>query len=250
MRLLSFDTSTSDLHICLSKAGQIEALCTLDSNLKDRQYAASLLLPAIQNLFDQANWQKSDLNAIVVGVGPGSFTGVRTAVVTGRTIAQALNLPLIGVPILECYAYKHGSSAAVVLRAGPDQFFVGAYEVAPLTQPSLYPSSRGLNVSCTLAPACLNREAIFEMLKIAGDCLLDAGSLALFEQTQARLKPLPHLNNIAVVQSELALNRVSLSMTHSGSGRSNQEYLLKTFPYDQVQPLYLRSASVTLKKTN
>ena len=165
-------------------------------------------------------------------------------------LAQALNLPLIGVSILECYALKHGSSTAVVLKAGPEQFFAAAYEVVPMTPPPSYASGCGLKVSCTVAPACLSREAIFEMLKNAGHCLLDAGSLALIEETPARLKPLPHLNNIAAVQSELALNKVSLSMAHLSSARSNQEYLLRTYPYEQVLPLYLRSASVTLKKTN
>lgn len=245
MRLLSFDTSTSDLHVCLSGAGEVVAASVLKSKLEDRQYAASLLIPTIQEVLDQANWQKSDLEAIVVGVGPGSFTGVRTAVVTARTIAQALNLPLVGVPILECYAYRYGSATAVVLGAGQQQFFAASYRINP---PGTKPECP--RVVSTSEPACLNLEAAMEMLRIEGIGLVEASCLTFFQGSQAELKPLPHLNNIAAVQSELAVNKVSLSMAQFDALRSSQATIAKAFSYEYVQPLYLRKASITLKKTN
>ena len=121
MHLLSFDTSTSDLHLCLTDCGQVVAQRIIKSNLENRQvrqYAASYLIPSIQELLTTAGWCKSTLTALVVGIGPGSFTGVRTAVVTARTIAQALQLPLVGISIFESYVFCHGSSTGVILGAG------------------------------------------------------------------------------------------------------------------------------------
>ncbi|PWT97734.1 MAG: tRNA (adenosine(37)-N6)-threonylcarbamoyltransferase complex dimerization subunit type 1 TsaB [Candidatus Melainabacteria bacterium] len=242
MRFLSFDTSTSDLHVCLASKGSIVAASVVQSKPEDRQYAAALLIPTIEDVLNQANWRKSDLEALVVGVGPGSFTGVRTAVVTARTIAQALNLPLLGVPILECYAYQHGASTAVVLGAGRQEFFAASYRVTP---PKSRPG-RPLLVP-TGEPACLSREAVLAILNDARSGLVETSCLAAFKESQADLKALPHLNNIAYVQSELALNKVSLSMAQSGASAS-QELLAKTFSYERIQPLYLRNASITLKK--
>jgi tRNA threonylcarbamoyl adenosine modification protein YeaZ len=245
VRLLSFDTSTSDLHVSLSGAGAIVAASVVKSKLEDRQYAAALLIPTIQEVLAQANWQKSDLEAIVVGVGPGSFTGVRTAVVTARTIAQALNLPLIGVPILECYAYQYGSPTGVVLGAGQQHFFAASYQV----------NRSGTKPQCPLVvstrePACLSQQAAIEMLNVEGVGLVETSCLPFFKESKADLKPLPHLNNIAVVQSELAVNKVSLSMAQLDALRSNQATITNAFSYEHVQPLYLRNASITLKKTN
>jgi tRNA threonylcarbamoyl adenosine modification protein YeaZ len=188
----------------------------------------------------------------VVGVGPGSFTGVRAAVVTARTIAQALTLPLIGVSILECYAYTHGVSTAVVLEAGRDLFFSAAYDIVPLavnTDDKAQSHTEAVDLVCTRGPACVNGEAIFEMLKDSQRCLVDASCLPLLAAAGAQLDPLPHLNNIAVVQSELVFNRLSLSMAGSSrqSNKAFEESLLGAFPYESIQPLYLRSASVTLK---
>ena len=245
MRLLSFDTSTSDLHVCLANKGAIVASCVVVSKLEDRQYAAALLIPTIQDVLQEVNWQKSDIEGIVVGVGPGSFTGVRTAVVTARTMAQALNLPLIGVPILECYAFQYGSSTTVVLGAGRQDFFAAVYRVNRAQGEAATPA-----VVETGAPACLSREAVVDLLNLAGAGLVETSCLAYFKESRADLKALPHLNNIAAVQSELALNKVSLSMAQSSAPGSSQAFLAKAFSYERIQPLYLRKASITLKKTN
>jgi tRNA threonylcarbamoyl adenosine modification protein YeaZ len=232
------------LHVCLASAGSIVAASVVKSKLEDRQYAAALLIPAIEGVFKEASWQKSDLEGIVVGVGPGSFTGVRTAVVTARTMAQALNLPLMGVPILQCYAFEHGSSTTVVLGAGRQDFFAAAYQVNRAKGEAATPF-----VVETGAPACLSREAVMEILDLAGSGLVEISCLPYFKESNADLKALPHLNNIAAVQSVLAANKVSLSMAQSGAPGSSQAFLAKAFSYEHIQPLYLRKASITLKKT-
>lgn len=80
-----------------------------------RQIAAhrqsnTTLLPAIDELLTQAGIERSQLVCIAVGRGPGSFTGVRIAVATAKGIAQALNLPLIGLSTLDAIAWEAQAS--------------------------------------------------------------------------------------------------------------------------------------------
>jgi tRNA threonylcarbamoyl adenosine modification protein YeaZ len=95
-----------------------------------RQQMATSLLPVIDAALIEARWQRSDLECIVVGTGPGGFTAIRTGVVTARTLAQALNLPLVPVSLLQMYASVCQLPCAIVLAAGKDHFFVAAYEAA------------------------------------------------------------------------------------------------------------------------
>lgn len=89
------------------------------------QHLATMLLPQ--------TWQ--DLAFIAVAKGPGGFTGTRVGVVTARTIAQQLNIPLFGISNLAAVAAAHQSHGdrllAVEMDAGREQLFVGIYQVSP-----------------------------------------------------------------------------------------------------------------------
>ena len=107
MRILSFNTSTANLHACLLQGDSIAAKKTIVCSPEDRQFAASLIIPTIKDILSEANWHKSDLEAIIVGIGPGSFTGIRIAVVTARTLCQALNLPCLASASLNATLLKN-----------------------------------------------------------------------------------------------------------------------------------------------
>lgn len=88
------------------------------------QHLAAMLLPQ--------TWQ--DLAFIAVAKGPGGFTGTRVGVVTARTIAQQLNIPLFGISNLAAVAAAHNSQEdrllAVEMDARREQLFVGIYQVS------------------------------------------------------------------------------------------------------------------------
>jgi tRNA threonylcarbamoyl adenosine modification protein YeaZ len=79
-------------------------------------------------------WQ--DLAFIAVAKGPGGFTGTRVGVVTARTIAQQLNIPLFGISNLAAVAaaqnYQGDKLLAVQMDARREQLFVGIYQVTDL----------------------------------------------------------------------------------------------------------------------
>jgi tRNA threonylcarbamoyl adenosine modification protein YeaZ len=90
------------------------------------QHLAATLLPQ--------TWQ--DLGFIAVAKGPGGFTGTRVGVVTARTIAQQLNIPLFGISNLAAVAsaqnYQGDKLLAVQMDARREQLFVGIYQVTNL----------------------------------------------------------------------------------------------------------------------
>src|SRR5690625_7544824 len=62
-----------------------------------RQGHAERLMPAIVQLMTDVRWTPEDIEKIVVAKGPGSYTGVRIGLTTAKSLAWALNIPIIGV---------------------------------------------------------------------------------------------------------------------------------------------------------
>lgn len=101
MRCLAFDTATPRLTVAVGTAD--EELAALDV-WAPRDHMARLF-PQIQHVLHLAGGlEMEDLDAIVVGVGPGSFTGVRIGVAAAKGVARAAKLPLYGVPSLDAVA--------------------------------------------------------------------------------------------------------------------------------------------------
>ena len=92
--LLAFDTSGDDVLVAIARScGEMIFACTIPA----RRLANTVLLTAIDRALQVADITKRDIEAIVIGCGPGSFTGVRIGVATAKGLAQGLGIPLFGV---------------------------------------------------------------------------------------------------------------------------------------------------------
>jgi tRNA threonylcarbamoyladenosine biosynthesis protein TsaB len=98
--LLAFDTATPAVTVALHDGERVVASVTR----VDAMRHGELLAPAITSLLDEAWVPRQDLTAIAVGVGPGPFTGLRVGLVTARTLALALAIPVYGVCTLDVLA--------------------------------------------------------------------------------------------------------------------------------------------------
>ena len=95
MLILAFDTATSTATSALVSDGTV---------LGERTTTALRVLEDIDALLRHAGLQPRDVDALAVGVGPGSFTGVRMGLAAARGLALALDLPMAGVSTLGALA--------------------------------------------------------------------------------------------------------------------------------------------------
>ena len=98
MKLLAIDTSTEIASVALMIGNELT--CEEQGSQKTH---AQLLLPMIDKLMVDAGLQLNQLDGIIFGCGPGSFTGLRIACSIAKGLAYAHDLGLIPVSSLGCY---------------------------------------------------------------------------------------------------------------------------------------------------
>jgi tRNA threonylcarbamoyladenosine biosynthesis protein TsaB len=99
--ILIIETSTEVCSVALTKDGQLVDL--IES--KEGQNHARLVTVFAENLIKKNNLSPSDLDAVAVSKGPGSYTGLRIGVSTAKGICYASHIPLIAIGTLEAMAY-------------------------------------------------------------------------------------------------------------------------------------------------
>jgi tRNA threonylcarbamoyladenosine biosynthesis protein TsaB len=102
MLILAFDTATGVATSALVRDGQ---------TLAERVSVPSRVLEGVDELLREANVEPGSLDAIAVGTGPGSFTGLRMGLAAARALAFALELPVAGVSTLD--ALRAGAPGAL-----------------------------------------------------------------------------------------------------------------------------------------
>lgn len=73
------------------------------------------LMPAVADLLAASGITARDLTSIIVGLGPGSYTGLRVGVMTAKTLAYATGCPLVGVPSFHVLARQAGEDDVEVI---------------------------------------------------------------------------------------------------------------------------------------
>jgi tRNA threonylcarbamoyladenosine biosynthesis protein TsaB len=99
--LLVLDTS-ADITVALVTADGTAALAA--RRVEERRRHAELLSPLVADVLRDGGVDRRDLTAVVVGTGPAPFTGLRAGLVTARTLAFALGVPVHGVCSLDALA--------------------------------------------------------------------------------------------------------------------------------------------------
>jgi tRNA threonylcarbamoyladenosine biosynthesis protein TsaB len=100
VRILAFDTATAATTVALADGDAVLERRD-DPPAGTRPRHTSRLMTLIAELLEEAGWSWDQLTRIAVGVGPGTFTGLRIGVATARALAQARGLELVGVSTLE-----------------------------------------------------------------------------------------------------------------------------------------------------
>jgi tRNA threonylcarbamoyladenosine biosynthesis protein TsaB len=171
MRVLAFDTATPATAVALSGVDNVIFTGRHDPRPGERPGHATRLLPLVAAVLARAGVGWEEIDRIAVGIGPGTFTGLRIGIATARALARARALPLVGVSTLQSLAMaRPGPDAApagldavlAVLDARRGEVFAaswrmdeaGEFERALLTPRVLSPESLAELVE-PLAPATL-----------------------------------------------------------------------------------------------
>jgi tRNA threonylcarbamoyladenosine biosynthesis protein TsaB len=100
--LLAFDTSSPTVTVAVHDGTDVVAQLTTAETMRHGEQ----LTPLIDQALRQVGTSPRDLTAIAVGVGPGPFTGLRVGLVSARTMAYVLQIPVYGVCSLDVLAVE------------------------------------------------------------------------------------------------------------------------------------------------
>jgi tRNA threonylcarbamoyl adenosine modification protein YeaZ len=147
--ILAIDTATSRVVVALgTPRGAPVGLSWWPAGHRHGQQ----LLPSIGRLLGEANIRRSRLRGIIVGTGPGAFTGLRVGLATAKALAHGLRLPIVGVATSEALiaAAAHTESVAaprivLLLPAGPTDRVVARIGLPPRLLPAGSEPELGVN---------------------------------------------------------------------------------------------------------
>ena len=100
MKILALETSAKACSAAVVSENGLLASCFQDAGLTHSR----TLMPMVESMLQNAGLTLTELDAVAVSRGPGSFTGIRIGVATAKGLAFAGNLPVIGVSTLESMA--------------------------------------------------------------------------------------------------------------------------------------------------
>jgi tRNA threonylcarbamoyl adenosine modification protein YeaZ len=132
--LLAIDTATSRVVVA---AAALDGTPLGVSTWEAGRTHGAQLLPTIGRLTGEANLRRSRIRGVIVGTGPGAFTGLRVGIATAKALAHELEVPIVGVPtgLVLLEASGVGAHGLLLLPAGPNDRLV----VRPGSVPMLLP---------------------------------------------------------------------------------------------------------------
>ena len=135
MKVLAFDTSSKALSLAILEDKQVLA----ETMINIKKNHSITLMPAIDFLMGSLDWTPKDLDRIVVAEGPGSYTGLRIAVATAKTLAHTLNIELVGMSSLLALLPRQQEGLIVPLMdARRNNVYAGFYENAKPVMPEAH----------------------------------------------------------------------------------------------------------------
>ena len=132
MNVLAFDTATPST-VVGARHGDRNVALDHEPSSGERPGHATRLLGLVDEALAAVGLELDELDRLGVGVGPGSFTGLRIGIATARALAQAADLPLAGVSTLDALAaaaadeLEPGRAVLAVIDAGRGEGFAAGF---------------------------------------------------------------------------------------------------------------------------
>lgn len=204
MKTLAMDSSSQALSVAVLDGDKLLA----ETNIYLKKNHSITLMPTIDFLMQSVDLKPQDLERIAVAQGPGSYTGLRMAVATAKTLAYSLQIDLVGVSSLYALLPKTATGLVVaVMDARRNHVYAGFYENGRAVE-----SEKHMDFEEVLARVAAEKEVTF------------VGEVAAFkDQIEAVL---PHAQIEATSPSAEAIGRLAQQ--------------LPAVPVDAFVPNYLK----------
>ena len=191
MKIAAFDTSSKALTLAILEDETLLAQMTL--NIKKNH--SITLMPAIDFLMNSLDMKPTDLDRIVVAQGPGSYTGLRMAVATAKTLAHTLKIELVGVSSLLALVPEQVEGLVIpVMDARRNNVYAGFYQSGQAVRPEAH----------------LPLAEVLEIADAANQPVTFAGETAAFaEQIEAAL---PQAAIQSTLPDAVAVGRLGLDL--------------------------------------
>jgi tRNA threonylcarbamoyladenosine biosynthesis protein TsaB len=227
LKVLGFDTATRATTVALCDPERPVMLERRDDPPPGAtpRHAAQLM-PLIVRVLEESGGTWNQLDRIAVGVGPGTFTGLRIGMATARALARACGIPLVGISTLESLALNpipsgrwvlEAETVLAVLDARRREVFAAAWRAAP----------GGLGKSL-LSPCACAPEDLAQRLPMLGPRVLAVGDGAIEFRAVLERSGASVPDDRSELHRVVAINHCRLS--NGMPGRAP----------DEVQPEYLR----------
>ncbi|MEY4312282.1 MAG: hypothetical protein RLZZ571_1052 [Actinomycetota bacterium] len=132
MKILAIDTSVGASIALLNSNEIIDQFTDTQHGIQGELTSAK-----ISELLNKNSLTVNDLTEIVVGVGPGPYTGLRVGIATAQSLGFALNIPVHGICSLDAVAFEFGKPCVVVTDARRKELYWAKYDQGRISDPKV-----------------------------------------------------------------------------------------------------------------
>lgn len=164
MNILAIDASAG-----ISIAVRLADGTVHEQNIADHGVQGEMMTHAISQVLDAAALTPADITDVVVGVGPGPFTGLRVGIVTASVFAHARKIPIHGICSLDAVALDAAKPCVVVTNARRKELYWARYESGRVAGPEValpaviaekFPAALFVGPGADLYPGEVNGEVL------------------------------------------------------------------------------------------
>lgn len=220
MKILAFDISGNKAFINISENNNILASKIIENT--KLSYNSALLIPVIIELLQDQKLNMSDIDALGVNIGPGSFTGIRVSATIARIISQHLDMPVVGVSSLEIISLINNTSknSLCLFDAKRSKVYIGEYSPQGdiILEPGLLECDEAIKYASTKDFFLISDTKIVEKLSIAG------------------------INSINLDKENYNFGNFLTELTYKYLSKGN----IDKYKWYNLKPLYVQSPPITM----
>ena len=165
MLIVVVDSATPAITAALAEVTDADARLLARRVTVDARAHGELLAPAIEAVLQESGVRPRELGAVVAGIGPGPFTGLRVGLVTAAALADSLAIPAYGVGTLDAIGWATTGRVLVATDARRKEVYWAVYENGrPVTGPAVdKPASLDVEVDHAVGDGALHYASVLRV---------------------------------------------------------------------------------------